>query len=297
MKKSILSMAAMALLMVGTLSACSEKSPYPGYKKTPSGMYYRYLTQNEGETAKLGDVVEIDLAYYLMKESGDSLLYSTSMIPEQAYDLVRESLFPGDIYEGFCLMHKGDSMSMIMSADSVFRRQFHAPIIPDFVTPESMVRWEVKMKDIMTEEEFRARQAAKEEAAFAESQQVFDAFIAENGIEATPTESGLIYVCTKPGKGAQPQVGQNVKVHYTGKLLDGTVFDSSVERGEPISIPIGVGRVIPGWDEGIAMMKKGEKGLLYIPARLAYGAHGTGPIPPFSNLIFEVELIDIETVK
>lgn len=294
MKKSILSMAVMALLMAGTMSACTENSPYPGYKMTPSGMYYRYLTQNEGETAKLGDVIAIDLDYYLMNEKGDSLLYSTSMIPEQAYDLVREPSFPGDLYEGFTMMHKGDSMSLIMSADSVFRRQFHAPVVPEFVTPDAMIRWEVKMKDIMTEEEFMARQAAKEEAAFAEAQQVLDAFIAENGIEATPTESGLIYVCTKPGKGSQPQAGQTVKVHYTGKLLDGTVFDSSVERDEPISIPIGVGRVIPGWDEGISMMKKGEKGILYIPAKLGYGAHGSGPIPPFSNLIFEVELIDFE---
>ncbi len=287
-------MAVMALLMAGTMSACTENSPYPGYKMTPSGMYYRYLTQNEGETAKLGDVIAIDLDYYLMNEKGDSLLYSTSMIPEQAYDLVREPSFPGDLYEGFTMMHKGDSMSFIMNADSVFRRQFHAPVVPEFVTPDAMIRWEVKMKDIMTEEEFMARQAAKEEAAFAEAQQVLDAFIAENGIEATPTESGLIYVCTKPGKGSQPQAGQTVKVHYTGKLLDGTVFDSSVERDEPISIPIGVGRVIPGWDEGISMMKKGEKGILYIPAKLGYGAHGSGPIPPFSNLIFEVELIDFE---
>lgn len=287
-------MAVMALLMAGTMSACTENSPYPGYKMTPNGMYYRYLTQNEGETAKLGDVIAIDLDYYLMNEKGDSLLYSTSMIPEQAYDLVREPSFPGDLYEGFTMMHKGDSMSLIMSADSVFRRQFHAPVVPEFVTPDAMIRWEVKMKDIMTEEEFMARQAAKEEAAFAEAQQVLDAFIAENGIEATPTESGLIYVCTKPGKGSQPQAGQTVKVHYTGKLLDGTVFDSSVERDEPISIPIGVGRVIPGWDEGISMMKKGEKGILYIPAKLGYGATGSGPIPPFSNLIFEVELIDFE---
>ena len=297
MKKSILSMAAMALLMVGTLSACNEKNPYPGYKMTPSGMYYRYLTKNEGETAKLGDVVEVDIAYYLMKEGGDSLLYTTSKMVEPAYDLVREPSFPGDLYEGFTMMHKGDSMSLIMNADSVFRRQFHAPIIPEFVTPGAMLRWEVKMKDIMTEEEFNARRIAKEEAAFVEAQQALEAFLAENGIEATPTESGLVYVCTQPGKGAQPEVGQTVKVHYTGKLLDGTVFDSSVERGEPISIPIGVGQVIPGWDEGIAMMKKGEKGVLYIPAKLGYGAHGAGPIPPYSNLIFEVELVDIETNK
>ena len=296
MKKSIVSMAALALMMVSALCACTEKSPYPGYNLTPSGMYYRYYVQNEGETAKLGDVVEIDIASYLMNEKGDSLLFSTSNMPE-AFDLVRQSSFSGDIYEGFTMMHKGDSMSIIISADSVFHTRTQAARVPDFVTPKSMVRFEVKMKDIMTEDEFRARQVAKEEAAFAEAQQALDTFIAENDIKATPTESGLVYVCTKKGKGPKPQAGQNVKVHYTGKLLDGTVFDSSVNRGEPISFPIGVGQVIPGWDEGIMMMSKGEKGMLYIPVKLAYGPQGSGPIPPFSNLIFEVELVDIETTK
>lgn len=294
MQKKMLSVAIVALCFASVMSACNENSPYPGYKQTQSGLYYRYLTQNEGETAKVGDIVEIALSYYLMRESGDSLLYTTDVLPEPAYDLVREPSFPGDLYEGFAMMHKGDSISLIMNADSVFRLQFNAPVIPEFVTPGAMLRWEVKMKDIMTEEEFNARQSAKEEAAFAEAQQVLDAFIAENGIEANPTESGLIYVCTKQGKGEQPQAGQNVKVHYTGKLLDGTVFDSSVERGEPISFPLGSGYVIPGWDEGIALMRKGETGVLYIPARLGYGARNVGPIPPFSNLIFEVELVDFE---
>ena len=85
-----------------------------------------------------------------------------------------------------------------------------------------------------------------------------------------------------------------VQVHYTGRLLDGKVFDSSVERGEPISIPIGMGRVIPGWDEGIQMMSKGEKGVLYIPYYLAYGERDMGDIPPFSNLVFDVELVDFQ---
>lgn len=294
MKKKVFSVAVCALFVASVMTACSDNSPYPGYKKTESGMYYRYLTQNEGETAKLGDIVEVDLTYYLMKEEGDSLIYTTRVLPEPAYDLVREATFPGDLYEGFTMMHKGDSISLIMSADSVFLRQFRAQMLPPFVKPGDMIRWEVKMNDMMTEEEFSARQQAKEEAAFADAKQVLDVFLADNGIETVPTESGLVYVCTKPGKGAQPKEGQNVKVHYTGKLLDGTVFDSSVERGEPIAFPLGMGHVILGWDEGIALMRKGEKGVLYIPAKLAYGARQAGPIPPFSNLIFEVELVDIE---
>ena len=83
-----------------------------------------------------------------------------------------------------------------------------------------------------------------------------------------------------------------VKVHYTGKLLDGTVFDSSVTRNEPFQFVLGIGQVIPGWDEGLQMMSKGEKGVFYIPYYLAYGNTGSGPIPPFATLMFEVELID-----
>ena len=120
-------------------------------------------------------------------------------------------------------------------------------------------------------------------------------YLTAQGITAEPTASGLVYVMTQEGNGEKPADGQMVKVHYTGKLLDGTVFDSSVEREEPIQIPIGVGQVIPGWDEGIMLMSKGEKGVLYIPYYLAYGDRGAGAdIPAFANLMFEVELIDFE---
>ena len=120
-------------------------------------------------------------------------------------------------------------------------------------------------------------------------------YLEKNKITAEPTPSGLYYVMTQEGNGEKPEVGQMVQVHYTGKLLDGTLFDSSIERGEPISIPIGVGQVIPGWDEGIMMMSKGEKGVLYIPYYLAYGDRQAGEkITPFSNLMFEVELIDFQ---
>lgn len=103
---------------------------------------------------------------------------------------------------------------------------------------------------------------------------------------------------TEEGNGEKPEVGQFVSVHYTGKLLDGTVFDSSVERGQPIQFPLGIGQVIPGWDEGIALMSKGEKGVLYIPYYLAYGDRGAGEmIKPFENLVFDVELVDIEDIN
>ena len=109
------------------------------------------------------------------------------------------------------------------------------------------------------------------------------------------TESGLFYKIEAEGAGDKPEKGQTVSVHYKGSLLDGTVFDSSFKRNQPIDFALGVGQVIPGWDEGIALLNKGAKATLIIPSDLAYGASGAGGvIPPNATLKFEVELVNFK---
>ena len=122
-----------------------------------------------------------------------------------------------------------------------------------------------------------------------------EAFLAENAKQAgvTTTASGLQYKVLKSGMGESPKVTDTVKVHYQGTLIDGTIFDSSIQRGQPISFPVNA--VIPGWTEALQLMKVGDKWQLFIPARLAYGDQSPAPaIPPNSVLIFEVELLGIE---
>ena len=121
-----------------------------------------------------------------------------------------------------------------------------------------------------------------------------DEFLAANKLKegVIETESGLQYKVIKPGEGESPDDNDMVEVHYTGTLIDGTVFDSSRERGEPIEFP--VNGVIPGWTEALKLMKPGAQYMLYIPSKLAYGDKKTGPIPEGSTLIFDVELLEFE---
>jgi len=119
-----------------------------------------------------------------------------------------------------------------------------------------------------------------------------EALIKEKYPNAIRTSSGLMYLILKEGNGATPTSGALIEAHYTGRLLDGTKFDSSVDRGKPFLFVVGKGDVIKGWDEAFLSMKKGEKRILIIPPGLAYGDKGMETIPPDETLIFEVELIN-----
>lgn len=143
--------------------------------------------------------------------------------------------------------------------------------------------------------ELQKKQQEEAAAMAAVNEKAGQDFLLENGkrVEVKTTPSGLQYEVLKEGTGAQPTAGDRVTVHYTGKLIDGTVFDSSVDRGEPATF--GVTQVIPGWVEALQLMKAGAKWRLFIPSALAYGPQGAGGvIGPNQTLIFDVELISVE---
>ena len=296
-------MAALAMLMLGIMSACTEKSPYPGYQKSATGLYYQFFNQNkDAAQPQVGDLMDLAICCTVND--------TTFIVPNTVNTLPLEApLFAGDFYEGMAMMHKGDSASFIVDIDSTFIKWFHQTSLPAEFNSTDVMRFEVRLDDFYPESEYAPRLAAKikkdidariekmkadhpEETATA-AQQLTE-YLAKNKVTVDPTPSGLYYVQTQEGNGEKPEVGMMAQVHYTGKLLDGTVFDSSIERGEPISFPLGVGQVIPGWDEGIMMMSKGEKGVLYIPYYLDGDRQAGDKITPFSNLMFEVELVDFQ---
>lgn len=144
-----------------------------------------------------------------------------------------------------------------------------------------------------------ATEAAAESTEFTEEMkkefEVIEAYLKENNLEAKKTASGLYYIINEEGDGPKAQPGQTVNVHYRGTLLDGKQFDSSFDRGTPIDFKLGVGMVIKGWDEGIALLNVGGKGKLIIPSFLGYGkSEIKGLIPANSILLFDVELVSAQ---
>lgn len=168
--------------------------------------------------------------------------------------------------------------------------------IEDVYAGEELALSEEQMAQALQQfqQQAMAERQAKAEEAAADNQQAGQAFLEENaekdGVEVT--DSGLQYKVLEEGDGTSPSADSTVEVHYEGKLLDGTVFDSSYERGEPVSFR--VGQVIQGWQEALKLMSVGDTWMIYIPAELGYGPQGQGPIGPNETLIFKVELLDVE---
>lgn len=267
-----------ALLMV----SCGN---HKGFKKTNSGLYYRFHTENtQNPQAQIGDVLSLSLE---IRSDGDSVIQSR----QEIQTMMQSPKFQGDIFEGLMMMHQGDSATFIIPAKEYFETYNYGQV-PAFVKKKSTLRITACVHEIQTFEAYRTKQM--EESA-AKEKELIAQYLEARQMNAEPTKSGLYYIETKAGKGDKPSKGQKCTVHYRGTLFDGTKFDASYDRNEPFTFDLGMGQVISGWDEGISMMKKGGKATLLLPSHLAYGERGAGElIPPFTPLIFEVELIDFK---
>lgn len=270
-----------SLLLIGLMSACND---YKGYQKTSDGLYYHFHNQTEnGKTPQNNDILSISMG---IKTENDSIVQPVKTL----YTMMQEPKFPGDVFSALALMHEGDSATFIISAEN-FYKTYNYGDIPSFVTPKSMVFVTLCIHQIQTFDEYKAAQVKE---ALEQEKALIESYLTEHNIDVEPTETGLYYIETKAGKGKNPTKASKCTVHYQGTLLDGTVFDSSYGK-TPFEFELGMGQVIAGWDEGIAMMKKGGKATLILPSSIAYGERGAGNlIPPYSPLVFDVELIDFK---
>jgi FKBP-type peptidyl-prolyl cis-trans isomerase len=260
-------------------------------KSKTSGLSYVMHKSNKGPKLKLDDVVTLNLKYITSK---DSIVFDSWKMGKPIQLKIAKSSFKGDLMDGLTLLTVGDSASFLINADSLFTKTFGAPR-PAFIDSSSFLSFTVKVISTTTDAALKAEELKAEKENAMKENEMIAKYIAEKQITPSKSSSGLMYIISEPGTGEQAQAGKTVKVHYTGRLLDGTKFDSSLDRSDPIEFKLGQGMVIKGWDEGIALLKVGGKALLIIPSNLAYGSRGAGGvIPPFSPLTFEVELVSVQ---
>jgi FKBP-type peptidyl-prolyl cis-trans isomerase FkpA len=276
------------------LFACNSGA---NYKTTDSGLTYKFHKTNKGAKPLIDDVVKIDMAYRFPE---DSVIFRSSEYQSPVLLTILASEYKGDIYEGLRMMSINDSTSFKLDAHSFFTRTLRYGGLPDFMQQGDSIYVDIVLHEILNKTQFEAYQQQEtqkymeeQEKLAIQEENILDNYLQQNNINAQPEESGLIIMVEKAGRGPKPQAGQMIKVHYTGKLIDGTVFDSSVERGTPIEFTIGRGQVIRGWDEGLSKINVGSKATFIIPSYLAYGDQARGAhIKPFSTLIFDVELLE-----
>lgn len=308
-------MAVIALGGTMVVSSCNN-SPYEGYETAEEGLYYKFYKQNEKAVkAKEGDVLKLSM---VCKNSKDSVTFDSKKVAPSNFGFeYSKTTFGGQFLKALSMMASGDSASFVISADSVFNKNIPKEQIPPFIEKGTMITFDFKIDTILNKEEVKKEQEkrmaeykAMMELRKNEEPKILAKYLADNKITVKPTATGLYFIEKVKGKGANPQKGQVVKVNYTGRLIDGTIFDTSVEEiakqsgvynkqrpYKPIEFPLGVGQVIPGWDQGIALMKVGSVAQFIIPSSIAYGEQGSGPIPPSSTLVFDVELVGFESAK
>ena len=286
--------------LVAGVAACN-KNPYKGYEKTETGLLYKFHRQSsDAKKPSVGDFAHMEISYFTDQ---DSMLFSSEKFGSKFVIKVDEPAYKGDIMEGIAMMASGDSASFLVSADSFYVHNVGGTL-PGDITPGSKIRFEIRMERVQTLEELEKEKQENARMQSEKEKQEIDAYLAENKITAQPLESGLIIVEKVKGNGKKPQNGQKVKVNYTGKLLDGKVFDTSIEADakaagvynpqrpyQAFEFTLGAGQVIRGWDEGIAQLSVGSKATLIIPSVIGYGPQDMGIIPPYSTLVFEVELV------
>ncbi|MBX3253795.1 MAG: FKBP-type peptidyl-prolyl cis-trans isomerase [Chitinophagaceae bacterium] len=272
------------------------------YKKIKDGSEYKIISDGKGDMVKYGEVMKFRMAL-LYKDS--VLGGETGPRPPQ-YQPIDSTELPKDFFEIFSKVRKGDSIVIRILTDSAFKSGMG--VMPkEFKKGEYLVRT-IKVLGIVSKEKAQedfaqeVKVIQEQDSIRAIGQKVRDdeaiqAYLAKNNIKAERTEAGTYYEVQQAG-GESAKAGQSISVKYTGSLLDGTVFDSNVDSSfhhtEPYTFTLGTGGSIKGFDDGLRQFGKGAKGRIFIPSGLGYGSQGQGKLKPNSNLIFEVEVLDVK---
>lgn len=274
------------------LFACNNPSEYPGFKKTTSGIYFKlHQLGEDARNPSPGDYITIDIDYLTMK---DSLFFSGRRKVQ-----VQHPKYKGSVDECFMLMKPGEKATFIIDAKPFFENTLHSSL-PSFIGQEEKMKVEIDLISLQSKQDYE-----NEKTAFlkwiedfgAYEKEILNQFINKKHTDVKPLESGLYKLVIHAGQGKQVETGDTVIVHYEGRFLNGKFFDSTKQRKEPFGFVYGTEwQVVEGLEEAIGTMKEGEKSLFILPSDIAFGRDGssTGIVPPYTSVVFEVELIELK---
>ncbi len=298
MKKNLIFFALAAIM----LASCNG-----GYQTGENGMLYKIYTKKNGPKIHVGDFVNLSI---IVTNEADSVISSTYEKGGPEPRLVPEPKFKGDIFSAMQMLTEGDSASIKLPTDSLFKTGPHPPMFKGKYVIYTVKIEKLIAKGNLPENEFETtvnNYLNTETLALKNSEPVkIKIYIAQNKLIPTKTDSGLYYVISQKGTGAVAAKNDTVVVNYTGKLVNGKVFETTIKENAikadlpaserpyvPVRIPIGQHRVMQGWDLGLLLFNKGTKATLIIPSSLAYGEKGNELVGPFTPLVFDIEVVDI----
>ncbi len=281
-----------ALPLALGISGCQNS---PQFVQDPSkygSMEFCFIEEvPDSATAKPGDVLFLDMDYYT---ADGRKIYSSRDVSDNFRMYAPDTFEKGTIEQALMMMHKGDSAIFKVEAGPFFENTRKVKL-PKALAYSELITFHIRLSNIYDGALYQKEIDEYNERMESQELMVLMEYLLNEKITAKPSPSGLYKIVTKEGKGTVSADGKNVTVHFVGSLIDGREFDNSYKRNEPFTFKLGEGKSIPGFEEGIASMRKGEKCRLIFPSTLGYGPRGVnGRIPAFATLIFDVELIDFE---
>ncbi len=274
MKKMLAGVAAILLL-----AACNR------FEKLPNGIEYKIVrTSDDARMVAAGDNLHIHLKGVV--EKNDSALFDSYKNNKPYYIPAGEPT----LKDLFAMLKKGDSVLFKVVADTLFGN-FGEPLPPG-VEKGDIISFSASLVDIYNPQEMQKKIDDQNNEFLVKDSIALGSYL--NGLKDIQiTKTGLKYQVVTAGKGKAVKKGDKVTVKYRGALLDGTIFDETKPGTPEFTFTVGAGQVIAGWDEGFQLMKEGDKLKLIIPWNLGYGPRGSGPIPPYATLLFDVELVKV----
>ncbi|MBS1765476.1 MAG: FKBP-type peptidyl-prolyl cis-trans isomerase [Bacteroidetes bacterium] len=261
----------------------------PGFKDTPDGLSYLFVQENEkGVKAKPGDILSLRMSYSTEK---DCLLFNSKMISDSFRLILKKPQYKGDINEALAMLKTGDSARFKLNAEKFYENTIKQTL-PLYIPKESKIVFNVRLLKITPLKEYEKELSeAKKIVAEKQSQEIKD-YVNTHQLKGEFLSTGTFFSEQVKGKGAQANYEDEVLVNYSGYFLDGRLVDSNKDK-KPLQCKVGSSGLVDGWNEALQRMNEGGKVTIVLPSSTAYGEEGYGPVPPFTPLVFNIELVKV----